>query len=207
MQRLASCSTLILVMFTGVIVTALLIGRAQPTPPRLAMLHLTDCELPCWIGIVPGVTTVEDAGEIIEKTFVGSYYDTDPKWSQAQGAVSLVISFGHISLTYDYTTGGATVGAIIFDFDEPRNLNYGDMITLLGSPDEIASLGGLDLGNTTMLIYKKSLIFNGYDDERTVSECYYPRWQEKVRLLQIANYPEFIPAWAVPWRGFRTCYR
>jgi hypothetical protein len=40
---------------------SLFIGRQQPPPLYLALLHLTDCELPCWIGIVPGKTTVEEA--------------------------------------------------------------------------------------------------------------------------------------------------
>ena len=40
---------------------AILIGRQQPLPEHLTMLHLTDCAPPCWIGIVPGVTTLEEA--------------------------------------------------------------------------------------------------------------------------------------------------
>jgi len=41
---------------------AMLIGRAQPLPERVALLHLNDmCKLPCWIGITPGVTTLNDA--------------------------------------------------------------------------------------------------------------------------------------------------
>jgi hypothetical protein len=44
---------------------SLLIGRQQPPPLYLALLHLTDCEFPCWIGIVPGKTTVAEARERI----------------------------------------------------------------------------------------------------------------------------------------------
>ena len=42
-------SALTMVMF--------LIGRSKPIPDRLTMLHLTDCQIPCWIGITPGITT------------------------------------------------------------------------------------------------------------------------------------------------------
>jgi hypothetical protein len=48
---------------------ALLIGRSQPAPESLRRLHLTDCELPCWIGILPGKTTVAEAKEQILRTF------------------------------------------------------------------------------------------------------------------------------------------
>ena len=50
--------------------TAMLIGRAQPLPERVALLHLNDlCKLPCWIGITPGITTVSDAEKRIEKVY------------------------------------------------------------------------------------------------------------------------------------------
>src|SRR5258707_10948420 len=49
---------LIVSAFTG---AAILIGQRQPLPEHLALLHLTDCAPPCWIDIVPGVTTLEEA--------------------------------------------------------------------------------------------------------------------------------------------------
>ena len=49
---------------------ALLIGRAQPIPERVAVLHLGDiCALPCWIGITPGKTTLSEAQGFIEKIY------------------------------------------------------------------------------------------------------------------------------------------
>src|ERR1051325_55169 len=50
--------SLIFTAFTGM---AMLIGRKQPLPERLAVLHLTDCAPPCWLDIVPGVTTLSQA--------------------------------------------------------------------------------------------------------------------------------------------------
>ena len=49
---------------------AMLIGRAQPLPERIALLHLNDmCKLPCWIGIMPGVTTYEQARAIVQHVY------------------------------------------------------------------------------------------------------------------------------------------
>ncbi len=43
---------------TGAVI---LIGQRLSLPEHLAMLHLTDCAPPCWIGIVPGVTKLDEA--------------------------------------------------------------------------------------------------------------------------------------------------
>jgi len=49
---------------------AMLIGRAQPLPEPIALLHLNDmCKLPCWIGITPGVTTVSEAIQSIANVY------------------------------------------------------------------------------------------------------------------------------------------
>ena len=49
---------------------AMLIGRAQPLPERVALLHLNDlCKLLCWIGITPGVTTYTQALAIVQQVY------------------------------------------------------------------------------------------------------------------------------------------
>ncbi len=48
---------------------ARLVGHAQPPPRRVLLLHLTDCELPCWIGIVPGVSTYDEAAALIRRSY------------------------------------------------------------------------------------------------------------------------------------------
>ena len=47
-----------------------LAGHSESLPPDLIMLHLTDCALPCWIGIEPGTTTRKVARQHILETFV-----------------------------------------------------------------------------------------------------------------------------------------
>ncbi len=39
----------------------LALARIQPLPAGITRLHLNDCLPPCWIGIVPGATTIADA--------------------------------------------------------------------------------------------------------------------------------------------------
>src|SRR5258708_35642435 len=57
---------LIVSAFTG---AAILIGPRLPLPEHLAMLHLTDCAPPCWIGIMPGVTTLDEAYPLIKARY------------------------------------------------------------------------------------------------------------------------------------------
>ncbi len=44
-------------------------GQLEATPTSLTQIHLTDCAPPCWIGIVPGETTVAEAKAKISAVF------------------------------------------------------------------------------------------------------------------------------------------
>jgi len=70
-------------LLTAAITGALLIGRAQPLPDRVAVLHLNDmCKLPCWLGITPGVTTLGEAEKLVQ-----SVYKTDEAFRTVGGDV------------------------------------------------------------------------------------------------------------------------
>ena len=50
----------------------------QTSSDWLTLLHLSDCELPCWIGIKPGETTVGDAEMRVAVTYSdGSLYELE----------------------------------------------------------------------------------------------------------------------------------
>ncbi len=59
----------LIVLLTIAVSVGVLIGRAQPPPPNVAFLHLDECQLPCWIGIVPGKTTLTEAKKLISVAF------------------------------------------------------------------------------------------------------------------------------------------
>ncbi len=61
MKLLLRVSLGLLLALAAAVAAALLLGRAQPTPGGITRLHLSDCTPPCWIGIVPGQTTIADA--------------------------------------------------------------------------------------------------------------------------------------------------
>jgi len=55
--------------FAALIGGALLVGRGQPESPLIERLHLSDCALPCWIGILPGETPTGRAMQRFAETF------------------------------------------------------------------------------------------------------------------------------------------
>src|SRR5258707_6670431 len=81
MSSLARIAVAVTLILTVCIALVILLARRQPLPPRLAMLHLTDCELPCWIGITPGVTPVDQVKARIEAVYgdVSTYRIGDQK--------------------------------------------------------------------------------------------------------------------------------
>ncbi len=58
-----------LVLLSG---AAILVGQRQSPSEWVTLLHLNDCELPCWIGIEPGKTTFAEA----QRRIVDAYEDT-----------------------------------------------------------------------------------------------------------------------------------
>ena len=44
-------------------------GQLQAIPDSISQVHLSDCRPPCWIGIIPGETTVAEAKAKIVATF------------------------------------------------------------------------------------------------------------------------------------------
>ena len=69
MRWLITHPLIMLLLVTVATGAALLLGRAQPMPDQLALLHLGDCQLPCWIGIMPGKTTVGEARQRIKDVY------------------------------------------------------------------------------------------------------------------------------------------
>jgi hypothetical protein len=46
-------------------------------PDKVYILHLQDCALPCWIGIVPGTTTIGEARELIQARYVEAGFEIE----------------------------------------------------------------------------------------------------------------------------------
>jgi hypothetical protein len=74
MRRLLMLAVVLIMLLTacaGSIVRAA--QRDLVIAPSLTALHLTDCALPCWMGITPGVTTLEEARVQVEQVLSPLY--------------------------------------------------------------------------------------------------------------------------------------
>jgi len=71
---------------------AVVVGRSQPVPRSIAQLRLMDCLPPCWVGIIPGVTTIADAKAKIVSAFVQGSGRTirDPGFGDAYTSANTV---------------------------------------------------------------------------------------------------------------------
>ena len=126
--------TLTCILLIGV---SLLLGRAQPLDWRVTTLHLTDCAIPCWIGIEAEQTTQEEAQALFRK----AYPEHEPflimpndggGWVQAQldiQAFTPAQVVPHIMISGDLDNTGRVVGGNSTFL--PR---LGDVLLLWGPP-------------------------------------------------------------------------
>jgi hypothetical protein len=118
--------------------TATHIGRSQLVPVALARLHLTDCTLPCWIGIELGQTSRLEARERILAVFAKAdgFQTVRDSYSEPLNVAILSFqSFDEPAQMVDFilfTGRGLAVSQIIITSSVP--LTLGDFHALLGVP-------------------------------------------------------------------------
>src|SRR5262249_49025344 len=141
---------------------ARLIGNRQPLPERVAILHLTDCELPCWIGIVPGKTTIGAAKERIRQVY-GREFQYEIK-EDRPGTIWIINKPHNLSLhivaniSSSEVTNETMVETLYFSLVDGNRLfatqtpSLGELYSLLGHPEFIgfAPEGG---GTFPVLVY------------------------------------------------------
>ena len=111
----------------------MLLGRAQPIPDRVAVLHLGDmCALPCWIGITPGKTTLEQAIKRLSSVFKPSEYPNSDN-------IYVVFVAPEVQLSVWFITDDQKIVTGIQLSDEAiSELPIGDAMSVLGQPRYLA---------------------------------------------------------------------
>lgn len=139
MRKLSILSLLVCLVLLASLTVTILAGRQQPISSQLTTLHLTDCELPCWIGIVPGETTIEAARERIKALFgQAAFLHTEvratsspldmPTWRIAASSSPILVRLG--------ARDGKTVDTIGFSFYDGQ-ITVADLHGLLGAPSRM----------------------------------------------------------------------
>jgi hypothetical protein len=131
--------TLILLLLFAAGITLL---RALPYSPDDLLALFTspsNCAAPCWNGIQPNITTLDEAAAVLEAgPYVADYQVTPGKlswwWNGSQSALlDTSGSAFHGRMEYALVYGEDRVTSIVLD----TNVRLGDLQAALGSPDLI----------------------------------------------------------------------
>jgi len=130
MRRLSFAACALIAAFMLLMFAARAIGRTQPPPQVIAALHLSDCTLPCWLGITPGKTTFKDAVQRVSAAYPQTVDAS--KYGNVVGAT--------------YQTGGSDGQIAVFADDDgivrqitlytsaAQGMMLGDIVNLYGLP-------------------------------------------------------------------------
>lgn len=117
------------------------IGLRQPSPAILHDLRFSECSLPCWIGILPGQTSLNDAMARVQSTFAL------PEQSFPRNRFA--VQFFTVLPMPDYYTASyrlvvamqlrigqpvPVIDAIWWQMPEQANVTVGDVIGAFGAP-------------------------------------------------------------------------
>ena len=116
--------------FALLILSLRVVGAATPPPESLAHLHLSDCALPCWLGIIPGETRFTDAVEQVTARNPGGAF-TSGYGTAVISAYQVGSPLGQVGL---YAASDGTVKQITLLTSRIEGITFGDVVSFLGIP-------------------------------------------------------------------------
>lgn len=158
-----------LAAFTTIILS-LYIVRLQPPSPQLKMLemlHLQYCQLPCWISIIPGKTTIGEARMLIESAYPPQDYeitsghnaDGGTDWLEVrnrQDDIYFSVNFNRWQ-TADKQTYDSLISQLTL-VDDPRiSLTLGDWFYIFGAPQVLSVTWGNHHADPNLLYDRQNL--------------------------------------------------
>jgi hypothetical protein len=194
--------------------TAILVGHQQQPSTWAQILHLNECELPCWIGIIPGQTTLTEAQQELERV----YGDTSVYQLKDIGDSGYKVSFEatgeSLHIVFVSGNGRATQNSVITQlYLEPfldqnsfnKRLTIPDLYEALGKPEIVRLIFGLEIERIAILT--KGQRVQIFLDNIECDKLYIN--QEILQIRFIESVPSTGNAWLSDpqqWRGFGRCY-
>lgn len=205
MNRLAGSIFVVLIALLTAIGSAVIVGRSQPLSPGITLLHLNECPLPCWIGIVPGETTVEQASRRIQAVY-GSQAGVEVSGHDAQFLIHDTLH-GSEFIVALYTEPDVQVSHDVIKTIWLGTLSNGDgprlaeLYSTVGEPDAVVS-GDLDLNSSSLSYFDQRMTLNfGFTGCSTIMN-------QVVGSIILADSKMGRDKFASrlrPWRGFTRC--
>jgi hypothetical protein len=216
MTRRASTYALKLTLTLALLVgAALLVGLRQPPSDWAKLLRLDECQLPCWIGIEPGVTTLADGERRIERAFQDdALYKLEKYGSGGYDIIHTPTGFG---LRTNFISGTGLEGSnapVIYTINlMPHTLTtyYGarpGIAELYAGLGEIEGLQRVVGWETFQLnLFFKARMVDVYFDEPMCDEV---QVNQAISSISISAQPPSSTVGVLsppsPWRGFNQCH-
>ncbi len=157
--------------FIYIISFALLIqGCSNPIDVEYLLAGTNECRPPCWMGIYPGATTIDDAVDklkALELEGDGKYYLSD------EGIISWTEN--NLASTYIYIDENRLVAKIRIDA-RGNSIKINEVLKIFGDPSNLdIGKGGKDYFSVTLFYPTKGLVFvfSGYKIESKDSKTLY----------------------------------
>jgi len=195
LRLMSSYSAALIVTLTSLNLMAGVIGARQPAQPALEGFRVGCSEQPCWYGIVPGVTRMQEAGELLEghgwvvtRSDLLDYVRLEVKspWG------CRILIGGSIGLTRNPILENIPIS----DCDD---LRLGDVLGQIGMPDRISSCNNQ---------FNPVPQFNGQISVNLVDPKASRNWLspfdrvERIFITQGAAFPKILR-----WHGFAPAWR
>lgn len=193
---------------------ALVIGWTQPPTAWSKLLRLDVCELPCWVGIEPGKTTLDEARRYVE----AAYQDRTLYQLEAQNYRTYAFTYlptgyrfgisletGNFEEAPDAIVQRLYLQPLVtgaYSFERPR---IAELYSGLGDAEGIQRLSGINITSLAVLFRNRRVEI--YFDE---PECDWVDPAQPIRSILISHQSnEINVAWLsapLRWQGFRRCY-
>jgi hypothetical protein len=193
------------------IVAARFVGGQTHSSSWIKVLHLTDCELPCWIGIVPGETKVEEAETRLKLTYSEGYkFRQTLKGFEITGLDDVYL----FDVEFTYWEGNLPnqrgFREIKLLLSERNGLSVTELISMLGSmPQRVEPSASTFSDNYLYLYYSRFYpivvaIRETHCDIPSGSKIFANQPISEIHIF--SKLPE-LPSHTLTWRGFNVCYR
>jgi len=209
-MRLIKWCVMVCVVAVLAVGGAILVGRGQPTPALITALHLEQCELPCWIGIVPRKTTWKDAKQIIRKVYSESMYAVE---MLDASRISITLKGTSESVEVNVATAplgdeNAPISALLLTIAgvAADNQRVGDIVWRLGIPEDVILASSLENPPHPIARFRDKIVL--LSPEEVLSCGTVPFYVRHYSILLIGKDTKML--WtSMPehWRGFGYCYR
>jgi hypothetical protein len=202
---LSSC-----LLFT--IVSGVLPNNEQTSPSEwMQLLHLTDCELPCWIGIVPGATTLGEAQMQLRMAYsdtslynlVEGEYFSRITHLPTGNQVRIGFFIQDVEVTNASIVQGISLEPGAMTEDEISRPMLSDLEDVLGVPETVRLASGIE-NPSVILMYQGARINIAVED----LQCDEVRRDQQIRGIGLYEVPPMAAWLSQPqeWVGYDHCY-